>query len=213
LRVINKRRHQILQEHVVGWDALSVVVHPDNPLVGVTIEQLAQIYSGDSELQRWSDLGITVPGCDGQAIVAGSRRPSSGTYQFFRDVLFQEKRRKLNGRRHYQESSHAMIAWVARTPCAIGYSGIGHVTGAVRTLCIRPDPARQECIMPSLENTRQTSYPMMRPLYIYLLTEPTQALRDYLAWIMGPDGRAILRQKGFIDGVMAEMTAPATDNK
>ncbi|MCB0257901.1 MAG: substrate-binding domain-containing protein, partial [Anaerolineae bacterium] len=60
-------------EHTVGFDALAVYLHQDNPATQLTIEQLKQIYIRDGKATKWSDLGLKVPGCSSDEIVVVSR--------------------------------------------------------------------------------------------------------------------------------------------
>ena len=72
--------------HVVGYDALALYVHKDNPLSELTLEQIKQIYSQDGTIKRWSDLGLKVPGCEGDdKIVVVGRQNSSGSTNKLRD--------------------------------------------------------------------------------------------------------------------------------
>ena len=61
-------------EYVVGFDALAIFVHPDNPLDQVAVEQLAEIYGEGGEIETWSQLGVEVPGCDSDEVVRISRQ-------------------------------------------------------------------------------------------------------------------------------------------
>src|SRR5215471_15884658 len=50
------------KEIIVGYDALAIYVHKDNPLSEITIDQLAQIYGEGGQITKWSQLGVTIPG-------------------------------------------------------------------------------------------------------------------------------------------------------
>ncbi|MGB5614309.1 MAG: substrate-binding domain-containing protein, partial [Sedimenticolaceae bacterium] len=73
-----KERGQNPVEHIVGFDALAVFLHKDNPMDSVTLEQLADIYGREGKAKKWSDLGVTVPGCKDEIVVV-SRQNNSGT--------------------------------------------------------------------------------------------------------------------------------------
>ena len=66
-------------EHTVGFDALAVFLHKDNPAKVMSIAQLAEIYGEESEIEKWSDIGLEVPGCKDQEMVLVSRQNNSGT--------------------------------------------------------------------------------------------------------------------------------------
>src|SRR5258706_561809 len=75
-----------LQEFPIGYDALIVCVHRDNPLEQISIAQLAQIYREGGRIDKWSDLGVKMPK-NRDNIVRVSRQNNSGSYHFFREIL------------------------------------------------------------------------------------------------------------------------------
>lgn len=179
----------------VGLDAVSVMVHPLNPLNGLSLQQLAEIYGRKGTIRSWEDLGVSVPGCEGRRIVRVSRKNNSGTYSFFRQDIFQ-KRRHFDLNMEFVGNSAAVVQHVARTPCAIGYSGMGFVTAMVKTLCIVKDNG--PCVPPTTAFTLDKSYPLARPLYMVIMGPPKEAVKKYLQWVVGPAGQDILRKFGFI---------------
>ena len=117
-----KSRGQNPVEHIVGYDALAVFLHQDNPLDSIGIAQLAEIYGEEGETESWEQLGIEVPGCKGQEIILVSRQNNSGTYAYFRKAVLGGKRDYKLGTRD-MHGSKDVVHLVEKTPCAIGYSG------------------------------------------------------------------------------------------
>ena len=111
-------------EFVVGQDALAVYVHKDNPLDSISIEQLAEIYGDGGSIVKWSQLGVQHTGCESDEIVRVSRQNNSGTYVYFREAVVGKGRDFKLGSVD-QSGSKDVVALVSRTPCAIGYSGMG----------------------------------------------------------------------------------------
>ena len=74
-------------EHLVGYDALAIYVHPSNPMTEISVEQLGEIYREGGKVSKWSELGVTMPGGQDE-IVRASRQSNSGTYHYFRDTVF-----------------------------------------------------------------------------------------------------------------------------
>jgi len=180
-------------EHVVGFDALAVFLHPDNPLDTLSISQLAEIYAEGGAYDAWSDLGVSIPGCSSDEIIRVSRQNNSGTYAYFKEAVLGQDEYKpgsldMNG-------SSEVVDLVGNTPCAIGYSGLAYANEIVEMPCILTD--RGDCVSPSAESAIDGSYPIARPLFMYTAGEPTGMIKEYMDWILGEAGQCILVDKGF----------------
>ncbi len=184
------------QKFVVGYDALAVYVHKDNPLNEISIEQLAQIYGEGGKITKWSQLGIKNPACDSDEIIRVSRQSNSGTYHYFRETLLGKERDFKLGSRDLHGSKD-VVELVGRTPCAIGYSGMGYATEYVKKLKISRE-ADKPAYEPSLKTALDGTYPISRPLYMYTLGEPTGEIRKYLQWIYSDVGQAIIEESGYV---------------
>uniref|UniRef100_UPI00187D22F1 PstS family phosphate ABC transporter substrate-binding protein n=1 Tax=Candidatus Magnetaquicoccus inordinatus TaxID=2496818 RepID=UPI00187D22F1 len=195
IKQIVNRSGQQPKLFLVGMDALSIVVHPHNPLHGLSLSQLADIYRRDGEIERWSDVGVEVPGCSEQEIVRVGRKNNSGSYYEFREELL-ARGHHFHDQLERADNSEAMVQRVAKTPCAIGYVGMGFVTSEVKTLCISKD--KGACIPPTAAYTLEKRYPLSRNLYLITLGEPAEPVRKYINWILGPVGQELLQKTGFI---------------
>jgi len=181
-------------EHVVGFDALAVFLHPDNPVSQFTLDQLASIYAEDGTTETWTQLGVTVPGCRDQEIVRVSRQNNSGTYAYFREAVLREHDYKLGSRD--LNGSKDVVDLVSSTPCAIGYSGLAYATDAVKMPCILNADGSQ-CVGPSIKTALNGTYPIARPLFMYTVGQPTGAVKEYLDWVLSEEGQCILLEKGY----------------
>lgn len=182
-------------EHVVGFDALAVFLHPNNPLEAMTLEQLAGIYGEGGETETWSQLGIEVPGCDSDEIIRVSRQNNSGTYVYFQEaVLGKERDFKLGSRDMH--GSKDVVDLVEHTPCAIGYSGLAYAIPGVKMPCITSEEGG-DCVLPSVESAVDGSYPIARPLFMYTRGTPEGATKTYLDWILSDKGQCIIQAKGY----------------
>jgi len=182
-------------EFIVGFDALAVFVHMDNPLSEITIEQLADIFAEDGTAVRWSDLGVSIPGVGDDTIVRVSRQSSSGTYEFFREHVLGTKDFKLGSRD--MNGSKEVVELIGSTRTAIGYSGMGYVTDNVKMLKIAR-AAGEPAFEPNVENTISKAYPLARSLQVYTLGEPQGAVKEYIDWILSPAGQRILEENGYV---------------
>jgi phosphate transport system substrate-binding protein len=180
-------------EHVVGFDALAVFIHQNNPADEMTLAQLADIYGREGKARKWTDLGITVPGCKGDEMVVVSRQNNSGTYAYFRKaVLGKEKFRTGTLDMH---GSKDVVDLVEKTPCAIGYSGLAYATDHIKMACVSKD--EQPCVSPSVATASDGSYPIARPLLMYTNGEPQGEVKTYLDWILSDEGQCIILEKGY----------------
>jgi phosphate transport system substrate-binding protein len=183
-------------ELIAGYDALAVYVHKDNPLNEADIDQLAEIYGEGGKIDKWTQLGIDNAGCKKDEIIRVSRQSNSGTYHYFREALLGEKRDFRLGSIDLHGSKD-VVELVGRTPCAIGYSGMGYASDRVKLLKIGRK-AGEPAYRPTLETAISGSYPIARPLYMYTLGRPAGEVREYLRWVFSDTGQAIVEESGFV---------------
>ena len=181
-------------QHVVGFDALAVYLHPDNPMDEISTDQLAQIYADGGSYLSWTALGVEVPGCQDQEIVVVSRQNNSGTYAYFREAVLGDADFKLGTRDMH--GSKDVVDLVENTPCAIGYSGLAYATDHVKLACIAAETGGP-CTNPSVSSAVDGSYPIARPLFMYTNGQPTGFIGDYMNWIMSNEGQCIILNKGY----------------
>ena len=184
------------QEFIVGYDALAVYVHHDTPIDKITITQLAEIYGEDGTITKWSDLGIAHENCPSDKIIRISRQSNSGTYFYFREALLGKTRDFELGSLDLHGSKD-VVEVIGRTPCAIGYSGMGYATSHVKMLKVATVPG-EPYYAPNLENVLAKTYPIARPLYMYSLGEPTGEVKAYLDWILSAEGQKVVEKLGFV---------------
>ena len=206
LELATQNTGRVPQELIVGYDALAVYVHHDTPIDKITIPQLAEIYGEDGTITKWSDLGITHTNCPSDKIIRISRQSNSGTYFYFREALLGKTRDFELGSLDLHGSKD-VVEVIGRTPCAIGYSGMGYATSHVKMLEVATaDDAPYYA--PSLENVLAKTYPIARPLYMYSLGEPMGEVKAYLDWILSAEGQKIVEKLGFVPVVGAGLPNP-----
>ena len=181
-------------EHVVGYDALAVFINKNNPIESMTFEQLKDIFGRNPKVKKWSDMGITVPGCKDEIVVV-SRQNNSGTYAYFKETILGEGGKYRQGTLDMQGSKD-VVDLVEKTPCAIGYSGLAYATEHVDMVCVATTDT-EDCVSPSVATASDRSYPIARPLFMYTNGEPKGAIKAYLDWIMSDAGQCILLKKGY----------------
>ena len=198
-----KSKGQNPVEHVVGYDALAVFVHGDNPNGTLSIEQLAQIFGRGGKSTSWSDVGAKVPACGSDEIVVVSRQNNSGTYAYFRKAVLSAAAKKgVISKGSFRmgtldmHGSKDVVDLVEKTPCAIGYSGLAYATDHVKMACISQETGGS-CVSPSVKTASDRSYPIARPLFMYTNGEPQGEIKKYMDWILSDVGQCILVKKGY----------------
>lgn len=181
-------------EFVVGYDALAVYLHHDNPITDITLDQLAQIYGEGGTIETWDQLGVSVPGCSSGEIVRVSRQNNSGTYAYFQEAVLGEAEFKLGSRDMHGSSE--VVELVASTPCAIGYSGLAYATPEVKMPGVAEDEGGNH-VVPSVASAVDQTYPIARPLFMYTAGVPEGLVKQYMDWILSAEGQCILLEQGY----------------
>ena len=182
-------------EHIIGYDALAVFIHKNNPLDSITIDQLADMYGEGGKTNSWKQLGVNVPGCQGQEIILISRQNNSGTYAYFRKRVLGKRRDFILGTRD-MHGSKDVVDLVAHTPCAIGYSGLAYSSSHVKMLKIA-ERKGGSAVYPSIATAVNKSYPVARPLFMYTPGKPKGVVKEYMDWINSDVGQCIILGKGY----------------
>ena len=182
-------------EHVVGYDALAVFLHEDNPIAELTLGQIRDVFGEGGAVERWSDLGVSVPGCSSDEVVRVSRQNNSGTYVYFKEaVLGGDAEFRLGSRDMH--GSKDVVDLVENTPCAIGYSGLAYATEHVRIPCVAVEEGA-ECVAPTTATAVSGSYPIARPLFMYTAGHPRGPVKQYVEWILSDDGQCVISDRGY----------------
>jgi phosphate transport system substrate-binding protein len=170
--------------HVVALDGLPILVHPSNPVRGLTVAQVRDIYMGN--ITNWKQVG----GPDKEIVVV-SRDTNSGTYETF-EKLVMKKERIADGT-EYVGSNGAVRQRVQSTPAAIGYAGLGFVDRTVKALEI-------DGVAPSAGTVITGEYPIARPLYMFTNGYPKLGthLYRFVTLHLSEKGQEIVESIGFI---------------
>ena len=173
-------------------DAIAVVVHPSNPVNGLTLQQISDIYTGT--ITNWQEIGG-----EDLPIVLLSRESNSGTYVYFLEEVIRlgEKSDLLfSPDTLLMPSSEGISAEVRQNPNAIGYDGLGYVTADQKMLGVAED-ASSPYVLPAAETVNDGTYPISRELFMYTAGEPQGEVRAYLDYILG-EGQGLIEELGFV---------------
>ena len=172
-----------LTETVLAYDGIAVVVSPENPVSDLTIEQIADIYTG--KITNWSEVG----GNDAEIVLIG-REAGSGTRDGFESITGTEEACQY---RQELTSTGDVIATVSQNPNAIGYASLSAVKESVKALSVGG-------VAPSEDTVKDGSYLIQRPFVLVTkdgvtLSPAAQAFFDYA---LSADAAPIIAQAGAV---------------
>lgn len=177
-----KDDEKVLSRIVICFDGIAVVVHRDNPVTKMSLDQIRSIFSGN--ISNWRQLGWV-----DRRIDVVSREEGSGTRGAFEDLIM--KGREIHDATMVQDSNGSVKEVVATDPYAIGYISMGLVDDKVTPVAI-------DGIIPSIENIKSEKYKIVRP-FLYLGNgELDNKTRRFVDYVLSPDGQHILKNEGLV---------------
>lgn len=181
----------------VATDALSVTVHPTNPVSELTIIQLSAIYT--NRITNWKEVG----GNDATIVVI-SRDTNSGTHVFFKEHVVQmaglpteDKSLEYGTKVLFLPSTEQGVSEVAKNPNAIFYPGLGYVTSEIKPLAIKKT-STSSGVLPSIETTLDGTYPIARPLLYYTNGAPSGIVKDFIDYVLSSEGQTRATEVGYV---------------
>ncbi|MDP5144894.1 phosphate ABC transporter substrate-binding protein PstS family protein [Shewanella sp. ULN5] len=186
----------------VAIDALAVFVHKDNPIKGLSIEQIDGIFSstnkcGGKQVERWGDLGLDGNWAAKDVQLYG-RNSVSGTYGYFKEKALCKGDFRANV--NEQPGSASVVQSVSQGLNAIGYSGIGYKTAGVKAVAV--SKKGDNFIDATAENAANGTYPLSRYLYVYINKHPNKDLspmdREFIRYILSKQGQQIVEKDGYV---------------
>jgi phosphate transport system substrate-binding protein len=184
----------------IALDALAIYVNKDNPIRGMTLQQVDGIFSstlkrGGPSLETWGSLGLSGDWAN-KAIILYGRDNVSGTHDYFKEHALQNGDFKTTV---HEEISEDVVDGVANEPSGIGYSGIGWKTSQVRTVPL--GEAAGNFVEPTYKNALDGTYPLARFLYIYVNKQPGQPLDkltgEFIKYVLSHEGQEAVVQAKF----------------
>lgn len=178
----------------VGLDGLGVVVNTKNSVSKLTMQQLADIFTG--KISNWKELG----GKD-ERIVLLSREVNSGTHVYFKEHVL--RKGSPDGKEEFAQnalllpSSQAIADEAAGNPAAIGYYGMGYISPKQKPVAIARDE-KSEYVEPTIDNVLSGKYPISRPLFIYTNGEPKGLVKKFVDFILSKEGQEIVLKTDFV---------------
>ena len=176
------------KELIIANDALSVIVHPSNKVDRLTREQLEGIFTG--KITNWKQLGG-----EDQKIIAYYRESSSGTYEFFKEHVMDNKNYAASVLN--MPATGAIIQSVAQNKNAVGYVGLAYVDKNVKGVSVSYDQGKNY-VKATIANARSNKYPVVRPLYYYYLTKDESKLKPFINFALSSEGQKLVTEIGYV---------------
>ncbi|HOP61825.1 MAG TPA: PstS family phosphate ABC transporter substrate-binding protein [Spirochaetota bacterium] len=172
-----------VKEITVAIDMIVPVVHPENPVKNLSMDQLKGIYDGS--ISNWKQLGGK-----NEKIVVISRDTSSGTYEVWHEKIM--KKTDVSKEALLQASNGAVVSAVAGNPKAIGYIGFGYLDSSVKGLSVKK-------IQPTLDNGKSGKFPVSRKLYMYIDEKKISGeAQKFIDFMLSDEGQKLVSDAGFI---------------
>lgn len=168
--------------HPVAWDALVVIAHPDNPVEGLTTEQLRAVYTG--KIRNWKEVG----GPDHEIELYVRKGYSSGVGYALRQYLFRNSQQRfVTTKDRIKKSSGPIEKAVEQHPYAMAVTGVS--SARKRRVKILELDGKS----PTFENVRDGHYMLYRPLYLVTGRNPSPEVRRFVEFAYSARGKEILR--------------------
>lgn len=171
-----------LVKHLLARDGIAIVTPPANTVTGLTKDEVRRIFA--DEVTNWSQVG----GADAEIIVI-AREEGSGTRGAFEEMVMGEN--LITSNAILQLSNGAVRTTVSTTPNSIGFLSFGYLDTSVKALAV-------DGVEGTVENAKNGSYPIVRPLYFLTKEAPTGLGKEFIDFCLSAEGQSIVTDEGFI---------------
>jgi len=168
--------------HLLARDGIAIVVNSNNPVNGLTRDQVIKIFAG--QVTSWSDVG----GGSGNITVI-AREEGSGTRTAFEEMVMGEI--LIAATAILQSSNGAIKSAVTSTPLGIGFISLGYLDKTVKALEI-------DGVAPTPENCKSLKYPVVRPLYFLTRTQPGGPVKEFIDFCLSNEGQKVVEEEGYL---------------
>jgi phosphate transport system substrate-binding protein len=186
-----------LKPVAIGKDSVAIVVHPSNSITGLTLEQVAKIFSG--EITNWKDVG----GRDA-AIRVITREEGSGTRETFETYVMTPYQKETAAKAFVKASNGEVRATISSDSSSIGYLSLGYVDETMKALSVGGVEA-------TVQNVVAGTYPISRNLYLLTKGEPSALEAAFINFVLSSEGQKVVEDMGYIEisGVITPSLTPA----
>lgn len=178
-------------EFPIALDGVAVVINRSNPIKSLTVEQIAQVFSG--KVSNWKQLG----GAD-LPVKVFARDEQSGTWDTFKSRVLKPYKLKLTTKNVKRfEDSALLVRNVASNKGGIGFTGLSYVDSSVKGVAVQAG-AEARAFQPTRLTVKTQDYPLARLLYFYLPIESNQMAREFVKFTMSNAGQSVVDKTGLV---------------
>jgi phosphate transport system substrate-binding protein len=177
-----KDKEKSLNTITICHDGISIILHPQNKVNGLTLQQVRDIYN--NIITNWKELGWI-----DRKIDAVTREEGSGTRSAFEELVM--KKKEIDDGIMVQDSNGSVKEVVATDPYAIGYISLGLLDEKVKPVAI-------DGVAPSIKNIKTGSYKIVRPFLYVTNGELEPYAKEFVDFILSRDGQKILKKEGLV---------------
>jgi len=167
---------------LISLDGIAVIVHPENAIAELTVEQIRDIFAGRTT--DWEELGGFK-----KEIIPVTREEGSGTRASFEEMIMGEE--AISDACLVQDSNGAVREIIATTPQGIGYISVGLVDEREKAIAING-------VKPTIDNLLTGRYRFSRPFLLLVREEPSGEAKKFIDYTLSPEGQEILAGSGLI---------------
>lgn len=177
-----KEDEKVLNEIIICYDGIAIIVNPANPISDLSIEQVRNIFAG--KIKNWKELGWI-----DRKIDAVTREEGSGTRGAFEELVMHKAH--IDDGIMVQDSNGSVKEVVATDPYAIGYVSLGMVDNKVKAVKI-------DGIEPTVQNIKQKRYKVVRPFLYLTKGKPEPDAQTFIDFVLSKEGQNILKKEGLV---------------
>ena len=184
---IQDDKEKTLTPITIAYDAIIIVVHPDNPIASLTREQVRDLFAG--RITSWQEVG----GYDREVHMI-VREEGSGTRSAFDELVMFDDRKapvEIHPYALVQDSMGGVREVVRNDPDAIGFISMGGINDDVKVV-------RLNDVSPSFDNIRNHTYDLVRPFLLLAKGEPDIASKQLIDYVLSPAGEKLMLEEGCV---------------
>jgi len=182
VRQLAEKHNKLGIAFMVAKDALSVYLHPANPVRDLSMLQIKNIFTG--KITSWNEISDFFD----EPIQVINRNPNSGTYLYFKEHVLNDE--DYTSTAIIVPSTQAVVNTIIENPNSIGYGGTAFGPEVIH--------CRIDGVAPTIENVALDLYPIARYLYLYTIDSPRGSIKDFINWILDIPGQAMVARAGYI---------------